>query len=102
MLQRYIERYGDRSIGELKLETVTPREDPSFLLQILRSYVDRDDLDPDRLNRQEQRRRRDAERMLEERGVGRSTRVSGPITRVTRMTATSRGSLPHRAEPRQG
>lgn len=35
----YVERYGDRCAGELKLETVTPRDDPSFLVQILRSYV---------------------------------------------------------------
>jgi len=35
----YIDRYGDRCAGELKLETVTPRDDPSFLVQILRSYV---------------------------------------------------------------
>lgn len=35
----YVDRYGDRCAGELKLETVTPRDDPSFLVQILRSYV---------------------------------------------------------------
>lgn len=35
----YVDRYGDRCAGELKLETVTPRDDPSFLVQVLRSYV---------------------------------------------------------------
>jgi rifampicin phosphotransferase len=38
-LNGYLERYGDRCAGELKLETVTLREDPGFLIQILRSYV---------------------------------------------------------------
>ena len=38
-LTDYLERYGDRCAGELKLETVTPRDDPGFLVQILRSYV---------------------------------------------------------------
>lgn len=35
----YLEKFGDRCVGELKLETVTYREDPSMLLDILRSYV---------------------------------------------------------------
>lgn len=35
----YVDRYGDRCAGELKLETITPRDDPSFLVQVLRSYV---------------------------------------------------------------
>ena len=35
----YLEKFGDRCIGELKLETVTYRENPSMLLDILRSYV---------------------------------------------------------------
>lgn len=35
----YLQKFGDRCIGELKLETVTYREDPAMLLDILRSYV---------------------------------------------------------------
>ena len=35
----YLEKFGDRCIGELKLETVTYRENPAMLLDILRSYV---------------------------------------------------------------
>ncbi|QNQ21894.1 phosphoenolpyruvate synthase [Kosakonia sp. SMBL-WEM22] len=35
----YIERYGDRTIGELKLETITLRQDPRFLFDVLRSYL---------------------------------------------------------------
>ncbi len=40
----YIERFGDRTIGELKLESVTLREDPSFLFMVLRNYLGREDL----------------------------------------------------------
>ncbi|MDH2914214.1 phosphoenolpyruvate synthase [Kosakonia sp. HypNH10] len=35
----YIERYGDRTIGELKLETITLRQDPRFLFNVLRNYL---------------------------------------------------------------
>jgi phosphohistidine swiveling domain-containing protein len=45
----YIERYGDRCMGELKLETVSLRDDPSFAVQVLRSYLERPELDADAL-----------------------------------------------------
>ena len=35
----YIERFGDRCLEELKLETVTLREDPAFLVDMIRSYA---------------------------------------------------------------
>ncbi|RZF21306.1 phosphoenolpyruvate synthase [Halobacteriovorax vibrionivorans] len=35
----YIEAFGDRTIGELKLESLSLREDPSFLINILKNYV---------------------------------------------------------------
>lgn len=35
----YIELYGDRTIGELKLETITMREDPLILYKYLRNIV---------------------------------------------------------------
>ena len=37
------------SMGELKLETVTLRTNPAFVLDILRNYIARPDLDPDKL-----------------------------------------------------
>jgi len=36
---RYLDRFGDRGIGELKLETPKPREYPGFLFSVLRNYV---------------------------------------------------------------
>ncbi|WLI75805.1 phosphoenolpyruvate synthase [Kosakonia sp. H02] len=38
----YIEHYGDRTMGELKLETLTLRQDPSFLFTVLRNYLNTD------------------------------------------------------------
>jgi pyruvate,water dikinase len=57
----YIERYGDRTMGELKLESVTLRQDPSFLFSILRNYLTRDDLTPETLAANEARFRAEAE-----------------------------------------
>jgi phosphohistidine swiveling domain-containing protein len=63
-LDEYIERYGDRCIGELKLETISLREDPSFLVHALRNYLERPDLDPDRLAARERELRNEAEREI--------------------------------------
>jgi len=63
-LDRYLDRYGDRCMGELKLETISLREDPSFLVQVLRNYLARPDLDPDRLAAEERARRDTAEQDL--------------------------------------
>lgn len=40
----YIERYGDRTMGELKLESRTLRHDPSFMFAVLKNFLARDDL----------------------------------------------------------
>lgn len=59
--QDYIERYGDRTMGELKLESITLRQDPSFLFAVLRNYLSRDDLTPETLAANEARFRHSAE-----------------------------------------
>lgn len=38
-LQEYINRFGARAMDELKLETVTLQEDPTFLFQTLKNYL---------------------------------------------------------------
>jgi len=63
-IERYIERYGDRTIGELKLETVTLRQDPRFLVKVLANYIKRPDIDPDALRQQERSRMREAVQLL--------------------------------------
>ncbi len=57
----YIERYGDRTIGELKLESVTLRQDTAFLFAVLKNYLTRDDLTPETLAAKEAQFRDSAE-----------------------------------------
>lgn len=45
--EAYLARFGDRCMEELKLETVTLREDPGFLVHTLRAYVTGGMLDPE-------------------------------------------------------
>jgi pyruvate,water dikinase len=63
-LEGYLDRYGDRVIGELKLETVSLRQDPSFLVHVLRNFAAQDELDPPRLAREERARRDACERRV--------------------------------------
>lgn len=44
LFQSYLWNYGDRGMGELKLETLTPRENPKFLFEILQNYLKMPDL----------------------------------------------------------
>lgn len=38
-IQQYIDRWGDRSLAELKLETITYRQEPASLIAILQNYI---------------------------------------------------------------
>ena len=42
--QQYIELYGDRTMGELKLESITLRQDSSFMFAILKNFLAKPDL----------------------------------------------------------
>jgi pyruvate,water dikinase len=46
-LDAYVARFGDRCMNELKLETVTLRDDPGFLLAMVRTYVAQGTADPE-------------------------------------------------------
>lgn len=63
--QHYIEQYGDRTMGELKLETITLRQDPSFLFGLLRSYLNSQELDLQLLHIKEKGMRAEAEKEAE-------------------------------------
>ncbi len=63
-LRAYIDRYGDRCMGELKLETISLREDPRFIIDVLRNYVAMPHLEPNLLLEREQERRQQAEKQL--------------------------------------
>ncbi len=66
-IDEYIERYGDRVMGELKLETITLRENPSFVIEVMRNYIVRPDLDPDLLRAKEKELRSNAEALVRSR-----------------------------------
>ena len=93
-LQEYIERYGDRVIGELKLETVTAREDPSFVVHVLRNYLARPDLDPDRLAKREKELRQSAEEAL-----SKNLGIIGKF-RASRIIDTARRAVKNRENMR--
>jgi pyruvate,water dikinase len=63
-IDAYIGRYGDRTIGELKLETASLRDDVSFLGQVILNYLGRQDVDPECLMRGERQRSAEALRDL--------------------------------------
>ena len=94
MFNHYIERYGDRSMGELKLETRSLREDPGFVIEILKNYIARTDLDPDKLAAQELRHRIDAERLLRQ-----HLNLSGRMC-CKRVLRAARCSIKHRENMR--
>ncbi|MBT9558681.1 MAG: phosphoenolpyruvate synthase [Myxococcales bacterium] len=60
-LVSYLDRYGDRCMEELKLETRTLRDDPTFLVSTLRNYVGRADLTSEAMDTREASVRRAAE-----------------------------------------
>ena len=58
---RYMERWGDRCIDELKLETAPLRDTPEFLVATLRNYLRGAPQDPETFGAEEQRLRGRAE-----------------------------------------
>ena len=59
--QEYIELYGDRTMGELKLESITLRQDSSFMFAILKNFLLKADLTLATLAENEARFRGEAE-----------------------------------------
>ena len=68
-LDEYIELFGDRCMAEMKLETISLRQDPSFVVRILRNFAGQPDLDLAALDRAERERREELERRVAE-GLG--------------------------------
>lgn len=58
----YIEKYGDRCMGELKLESISLRQDPAFIFSILRNFVAKDDLSLEKIEANEIRVRQESEK----------------------------------------
>jgi len=60
-LTTYLDRFGDRCMEELKLETRSLRDDPGFVIATLRNFVARPDLTVESMEAREQRVRKAAE-----------------------------------------
>ncbi|SMF74105.1 phosphoenolpyruvate synthase [Pseudobacteriovorax antillogorgiicola] len=57
----YIELYGDRCMGELKLESISLRQDPSFMFAILRNFIAKPELSLEAIEAKELKMRQEAE-----------------------------------------
>jgi phosphohistidine swiveling domain-containing protein len=66
-LNAYLDTFGDRCMEELKLETVTLREDPTFLLGMIRAYAAQGTVDPEAAWQREREIRRGAEERVDAR-----------------------------------
>jgi phosphoenolpyruvate synthase/pyruvate phosphate dikinase len=64
MFKSYIERYGDRTMGELKLETISLREDPAFVIEILKNYIGNKNFNPKQPVNNEKNNRSQAEKQF--------------------------------------
>jgi rifampicin phosphotransferase len=67
---RYMERWGDRCIDELKLETAPLRDTPEFLVATLQNYLRGEPQDPETFGAQEQKLRAKAENRASALGAG--------------------------------
>ena len=61
----YLDRFGYRCVGELKLEERSLKDDPSVLMSSLQGYLGGDPPDPDELDRRERNKRRAAEQKVD-------------------------------------
>ena len=94
-IRDYLDRFGDRSVGELKLETTTFREDPTGFIRLIQGYVRQGvvfNSEPQRVNRQS---RIDAEQKLWRALKGKFFRrkLTGFVLKTTRSLVSNRENL---------
>ncbi|MBN1308452.1 MAG: hypothetical protein JXA18_11075, partial [Chitinispirillaceae bacterium] len=94
-ISNHLERYGDRCVNELKLETITPRHDPVILIRLLRSYVLRGQVDLEEAHSREREVRLSAEQTVRRAMRWHPVRraIFGFILRMTRETVKNRENL---------
>jgi rifampicin phosphotransferase len=90
-IELYLDRFGDRCMNELKLETVTLSEDPAFLYQTIRSYVAAGVRAPDPSHEGDARRA--AESLVAERLNGWRRRAFRIVLAQTRARVRDRENL---------
>ena len=65
-IEEFIQKFGNRCIGELKLETITYKQDPTLLQFIINSYVKQGIIDLEKERMREQEIRKNAEKTVRE------------------------------------
>jgi len=91
--EAYVARFGDRCMEELKLETITLREDPSFIVHTLRAYVRGGNVDPQAAWQRERAVREAAERTVNEQLRGVRRLVYGFVLTRARRRVRDRENL---------
>jgi len=89
----YLARFGDRCIGELKLETTTPSEDPGYIIRMTRAYVAQQQTDAARGTAQEATVRERAEELVRNRLSGTRRRAFFHVLRHARSRIRDRENL---------
>jgi phosphohistidine swiveling domain-containing protein len=92
-VRAYLDRFGDRCMNELKLETVTLGEDPAFLLRMVRAYAAQGETDPAAGHAREAQVRADAEAQVRARLSGPRRAVYFAVLRRARMRVRDRENL---------
>ncbi len=64
-LHDYLERFGYRCMEELKLESTSLKDDPRFIIRMIRNYVGRTDIDIEAMHERERAVRARAEAVME-------------------------------------
>lgn len=91
----YIQLFGNRCVGELKLETITYQEDPAAFYQLIRSYVQQD-VDRSAFKSDHQQSiRKEAERQVKERLKGKPFKrwMFNWVLKHARRTVSDRENL---------
>ncbi len=63
-VEDYLEKYGSRCMNELKLEEKTLKDDPSFLFEMIKTYVKRSELNIEEMEARERTIRQKAEQAV--------------------------------------
>ncbi|NBV41684.1 phosphoenolpyruvate synthase, partial [bacterium] len=93
----YIEAFGDRCTGELKLESVTLRQDPGFMFMVLKNFLKQPTLSADALSAKEKALRHRAEteifkKVRKEKGLFALRRFKNALSRL-RMAVKNRENM---------
>ena len=93
LLLEYLDRYGFRCADELKLEALDLNQDPTFLLDVLRSYVRAGQLDPGTMVEREEDVRLAAEITVRQKISGWRLRLYGWVLGNARRAVRHRENL---------